>query len=56
DCDGQVLVNVDMLGLFEEFKPRFVRQFAHLAEDVRRAVGDYATAVRSGEFPGKDEV
>ena len=56
DCDGQVLVNVDMLGLFEEFKPRFVRQFAHLAEDVRRAVGEYATAVRSGEFPGKDEV
>jgi 3-methyl-2-oxobutanoate hydroxymethyltransferase len=55
-CGGQVLVNADMLGLFEEFRPRFVRRFAELAGEVRRAVGEYGEAVRSGRFPGKDEV
>ncbi len=55
-CSGQVLVNADMLGLFEEFRPRFVRRFAELADEVRRAVGEYATAVRSGDFPRKDEI
>ena len=56
DCNGQVLVNMDMLGLFEDFKPAFVRQFAELAGEVRRAVGEYAEAVREGSFPGQDEV
>lgn len=54
-CDGQVLVNMDLLGLFEDFQPVFVRRFADLAAEVRRAVGDYAAAVRGGTFPGKDE-
>lgn len=55
-CDGQVLVNMDLLGLFEEFQPVFVRRFAELAGEVRRATADYAKAVRSGEFPSAEEV
>ncbi len=55
DCDGQVLVNADMLGLFEDFQPRFVRRFAELGQAVRQAVSDYAAAVRSGDFPSADE-
>ena len=54
-CDGQVLVNMDLLGLFEDFQPVFVRRFAELASEVRRAVEAYAKAVREGDFPGKDE-
>jgi 3-methyl-2-oxobutanoate hydroxymethyltransferase len=50
ECDGQVLVVDDMLGMFE-FTPRFVKQFVHLREDIRRAAIDYAKAVRSRKFP-----
>jgi 3-methyl-2-oxobutanoate hydroxymethyltransferase len=56
DTDGQVLVNMDMLGLFEDFKPAFVRHFASLAETVREATRDYVEAIRDGDFPSKDEV
>jgi 3-methyl-2-oxobutanoate hydroxymethyltransferase len=55
-CDGQVLVNMDLLGLFEDFRPAFVRRFAELAGEVRSAVGDYARAVREGGFPAGDEI
>jgi len=51
DCDGQVLVLHDLLGLGLEPPPRFVRQFGAVGAAVRAAVGDYARAVRSGEFP-----
>jgi len=54
-CDGQVLVNYDMLGLFEEFKPRFVRQYARLAAEVRQAVSNFVTDIKKGEFPGDKE-
>lgn len=53
-CDGQVLVLHDMLGLNEGFKPRFLRQFADLANTTRQAVGDYVRTVRSGEYPGPE--
>jgi 3-methyl-2-oxobutanoate hydroxymethyltransferase len=56
DCDGQVLVNVDLLGLYEEIQPAFVRRFAQLAGQVRGAVGAYAEAVRDGSFPGPGEL
>ena len=56
DCDGQVLVNADLLGLYEELQPPFARRFARLAGEVRRAVGEYARAVREGSFPGPGEV
>jgi 3-methyl-2-oxobutanoate hydroxymethyltransferase len=54
-CDGQVLVVYDMLGLTEEFKPRFVRRYAELAETVRGAFRHYIDDVKGGEFPtGKE--
>jgi len=49
-CDGQVLVVDDILGMFE-FTPRFVKQFAHLREDIAAAATEYARAVRQRKFP-----
>jgi 3-methyl-2-oxobutanoate hydroxymethyltransferase len=54
-CDGQILVTQDMLGLFTEFRPRFVRRYANIAEDIISAVSRYVEDVRSGSFPGPDE-
>ncbi len=50
-CDGQVLVAHDMLGLFQELQPRFVKQYADLGREVVRAVEDYCREVREGTFP-----
>lgn len=50
-CDGQILVVYDMLGLTEEFKPRFVRRYGELAEDMRRSFRKYIQDVKGGEFP-----
>jgi 3-methyl-2-oxobutanoate hydroxymethyltransferase len=54
-CDGQVLVTPDMLGLYEGFRPKFVRRYAELADAIRKAAGRYAEDVRSGQFPGPEE-
>jgi 3-methyl-2-oxobutanoate hydroxymethyltransferase len=54
-CDGQILVVADMLGLYEEFQPRFVRRYARLADEIRKAVGQYVDDVRKRTFPSKDE-
>jgi 3-methyl-2-oxobutanoate hydroxymethyltransferase len=54
DCDGQVLVLHDMLGLNEGFQPRFLRRFAELARDARQGVEAYVEAVRSGAYPGPE--
>jgi 3-methyl-2-oxobutanoate hydroxymethyltransferase len=54
-CDGQVLVLHDMLGLNQGFKPKFLRHFAHLAEEVKNAVGDYISAVKESSFPSAEE-
>jgi 3-methyl-2-oxobutanoate hydroxymethyltransferase len=53
-CDGQVLVLHDMLGLNEEFNAKFVKQYAQLAGEVRRAAGAFAEEVRSGRYPGPE--
>ncbi|HET9708653.1 MAG TPA: 3-methyl-2-oxobutanoate hydroxymethyltransferase [Gemmatimonadales bacterium] len=53
-CDGQVLVLHDMLGLNEEFNAKFVKQYAHLAGEVRRAAGAFAEDVRAGRYPGPE--
>jgi 3-methyl-2-oxobutanoate hydroxymethyltransferase len=50
-CDGQVLVWHDMLGLYEGHAPRFVKQYADLAEVIRDAVGRYVEEVRERRFP-----
>ena len=55
-CDGQILVSDDMLGLFEEFKPRFVKRFAHLAPQISEAAQAYAEEVRARSFPGPEHV
>ncbi len=54
-CDGQVLVHADMLGLFTAFQPHFVRRFAYLGEESKRAFTDYCKAVKDGSFPTLDE-
>lgn len=51
DCDGQVLVLHDMLGLNRAFSPRFLKRYADLAGGVRDAVSRFATEVRSGAYP-----
>ncbi|MGI6611173.1 MAG: 3-methyl-2-oxobutanoate hydroxymethyltransferase [Limnochordia bacterium] len=50
-CDGQVLVCYDALGMFDDFKPRFVKRFANLGNEIRRAVATYCSEVRDGTFP-----
>lgn len=54
-CDGQVLVMHDMLGINQEFKPRFLRQYANLYDTISDAVKHYISDVRSGEFPNDSE-
>jgi 3-methyl-2-oxobutanoate hydroxymethyltransferase len=53
-CDGQILVTDDMLGLFAEFTPKFVKRYAALGETIRAAARDYAEDVRSARFPAPE--
>ena len=50
-CDGQILVAQDMLGLFTKYKPKFVKRYANLADNIRDAVLSYKNEVSIGEFP-----
>ena len=50
DCDGQVLVSSDMLGLFDGYVPSFVKQYAHLNETVVTATQSYVDDVRTGRY------
>ena len=54
-CDGQVLVSHDAFGLYDEFVPPFVKQYAKLADQIVAAAGDYAEEVREGKFPAQDK-
>jgi len=54
DCDGQVLVSDDMIGLFTAFTPRFVKRYADLAATVSAAAAAYAEDVRTRRFPGPE--
>src|SRR5450432_2720331 len=55
DCDGQVLVMHDVLGLDPSWKPRFARRYADLGEQARQAFASFAADVREGRFPSEDE-
>lgn len=53
-CDGQILVTHDMLGLFDDFRPRFVKQYADLGKAILRAAEEYCREVRDGAFPATE--
>ena len=53
-CDGQILVVDDMLGMFTDFRPAFVRRYAELAETAEAAIAAYAEDVRARSFPGPE--
>ena len=54
DCDGQVLVYHDVVGLFERFTPKFVKQYINLSPKIREALIQYKQEVESGAFPGPE--
>ena len=54
DCDGQVLVIHDVLGLLKGFRPKFVKQYINMNEAIDQAVNDFIKEVREGAFPSKE--
>lgn len=54
-CDGQVLVIHDMIGMTHEFKPKFLRQYLNLYDEITKAVGQYVADVKSLDFPNENE-
>ena len=55
DVDGQVLVLHDMIGMTHEFNPRFLRRYLSLFEDIKNAVGQYVSDVKTVDFPNEKE-
>jgi 3-methyl-2-oxobutanoate hydroxymethyltransferase len=53
-CDGQVLVTHDLLGLFERFTPKFVKRYANLSGEMKRAFSEFTAEVRANAFPGPE--
>ncbi|MDX2083611.1 MAG: 3-methyl-2-oxobutanoate hydroxymethyltransferase [Rickettsiales bacterium] len=56
DCDGQVLVIDDLLGLNQEFKPRFVKHYANLANNISKAVEEFSAEVKTKKFPAQENL
>ncbi|MGN0620975.1 MAG: 3-methyl-2-oxobutanoate hydroxymethyltransferase [Porcipelethomonas sp.] len=54
ECDGQVLVYQDMLGMYSDFTPKFVKKFADIGEVMKNAFSNYIDEVRKGSFPAED--
>ena len=54
DCDGQVLVYHDLVGLFERFTPKFVKQYINLAPMIKDALAQFKEDVEKGSFPGPE--
>jgi len=54
-CDGQILVTHDMLGLYTRFHPRFVRRYAEMGAEMRKAFVHFVGDVKNGEFPSREE-
>jgi len=55
DCDGQVLVLHDILGLFDRFTPKFTKQYAKLRDEAFKAVKDFKYDVENGKFPSEEQ-
>lgn len=55
-CDGQILVTNDLLGMFSDFTPKFVKQYANLKEQIQQACREYQQEVRNKDFPGPEHV
>lgn len=56
ECDGQVLVIHDVMGLFDEFRPKFVKQFQNLREKMLAGLKEYINEVKKGDFPGEEHI
>ncbi len=54
NCDGQVLVTHDLLGLFERFTPKFVKKYINLSPLITQAIGEYKNEVLQGKFPAQE--
>lgn len=54
NCDGQILVYQDMLGLFSDFTPKFVKKYASLGDEMKNAFASYINDVKDSSFPGKE--
>lgn len=54
DCDGQVLVIHDILGLCDKYSPKFVKRYADISETIAKGIGDYIREVKGGDFPGPE--
>lgn len=55
DCDGQILVLHDVLGLFTDFRPKFVKRYGHVREEIQKAVRLYVEEVQQGDFPSEEQ-
>ena len=55
DCDGQVLVLHDMLGITQAFSPRFLRRYSDMGDQMFRAIRQYVSDVRAVDFPNDSE-
>ena len=56
ECDGQVMICSDILGLFQAFTPKFVKRYGNIADEYRKVFAAYIDEVRSGVFPGEEHV
>ena len=54
DCDGQVLVIQDLLGMFTDFKPKFVKRYVNLSEETKKAIIEFNKDVKQGKFPTEE--